>query len=259
MNPLLRKSLLAMALVQIILTTASLQASETDDRIVSAAKKSYVFKTYLKDDSIQTQSKDGVVTLTGTVAEEFHKSLAQDTVAGLPGVKSVDNQLRINAEPPPAHSDSWLAAKVRTALLFHRNVSATKTDVEVKDGVVTLRGEAASDAQKELTAEYARDVDGIKDVKNQMTVSTATEAPGKTIGERIDDASITAEVKMALATHRSTSVFKTRVETVNGVVTLTGAAKNAAEKDLVTKLASDIKGVKKVLNNMSIGAVVTGS
>ena len=40
----------------------------------------------------------------------------------------------------------------------------------VKDGIVTLGGEASSTAQKELTTEYANDIENVKEVKNQMTV-----------------------------------------------------------------------------------------
>ena len=120
----------------LLVTSASLRASETDDRIESSAKKSYVFKTYLKDDSIKTVSKSGAVTLTGTVAEASHKSLAENTVESLPGVKSVDNRLKVKGESPAEHSDGWIGTKVKTTLLFHRNVRATKTDVYVKDGVV---------------------------------------------------------------------------------------------------------------------------
>jgi len=56
-------------------------ASNTDDGIESSARESYVFKTYLKDDDIEIQSRDGVVSLTGTVSREAHKQLAQETVA----------------------------------------------------------------------------------------------------------------------------------------------------------------------------------
>src|SRR5258706_9466700 len=144
----------------LLITSASLRASDRDARIESSAKKSYVFKTYLKDDPIKTESKNGAVTLTGTVAEASHKSLAENTVESLPGVKSVDNQLKIKGEAPAEHSDSWISLKVKSTLLFHRNVSATGTDVYVKDGVVSLRGEASSMAQKELTTEHAKDVEG---------------------------------------------------------------------------------------------------
>src|SRR4029077_11453925 len=181
----------------LLITTAPLRASVTDDRIEASAKKSHVFKTYLKDDSIKTESKNGAVTLTGTVAEANHKSMAQDTVEGLPGVTSVDNQLTIKGESHAEHSDGWLGMKVKTALLFHRNVSAGKTDVNVRDGTVTLSGEASSMAQKELTTEYAKDVEGVKEVKNDMTVAQSTVKPDETTGEKIDDASITAQVKMS--------------------------------------------------------------
>jgi len=227
-------------------------ASKTDDRIESSAKKSYVFKTYLKDDDIKIQSKDGVVTLTGSVSEESHKSLAQETVADLPGVKSVDNKLEIKGERPAENSDTWVHMKVKTALLFHRNVSGFNTEIDVKDGIVTLRGEATSKAQKDLTTEYAKDVEGVKDVKNEMTVAKTSVKPDKTVGEKVDDASITAQVKMTLLYHRSTSALNTKVNTKNGVVTLAGKAKNAAEKELATKYVKDVRGVKSVNNKMTI-------
>lgn len=240
------------AVSALLITNTPLRASETDDRIESSANKSYVFKTYLKGDSITTESKNGAVILTGTVAESSHKSLAQDTVEGLPGVKSVDNRLTVKGESPAEHSDAWIGMKVKTALLFHRNVRATKTDVNVKDGVVTLTGEASSLAQKELTTEYAQDIDNVKEVKNEMTVVNTPAKTDETIGDKIDDASITAEVKSSLMTHRSTSALRTRIETTDGVVTVGGIAKNAAEKSLVTKLVNDINGVNSVINNMTI-------
>jgi osmotically-inducible protein OsmY len=226
-------------------------ASTLDSRIESSAKESYVFKTYLKNDDIKVQSKDGVVTLSGSVSEEYHRSLAQETVTSLPGVKSVDNKLAVKVEGSRANSDTWLEGKVNVTLLFHRSVSATKTRVDVKDGIVTLRGEAASQAQKELTTEYAKDVEGVKDVKNEMIVARTAEKD-QTAGEVIDDASITAQVKMTLLFHRSTSVLNTSVSTASGVVTVGGKAKNSAEKNLVTKLVEDVNGVKKVENLMSV-------
>ena len=237
----------------LLVTSAPLRASDTDDRIESSAAKWYVFKTYLKDDSIKTESKNGAVTLTGTVSESSHKSLAQDTVTSLPGVKSVDNQLVVNGEQPAEHSDTWISMKVKSALLFHRNVSATGTTVYVNKGIVTLQGEASSQAQKELTTEYARDVDNVKKVKNEMTIIATPAVPGETVGDKIDDASITAQVKSSLMAHHSTSALKTGVETTDGVVTVSGIAKNAAEKSLVTKLVTDINGVTSVINNMTIG------
>jgi osmotically-inducible protein OsmY len=242
----------AAAAVAMFVISTPLRASEADARIKSSFKKTYVYKTYLKDDAIKTEAKEGVVTLTGTVAEESHKTLAEETVASLPGVTRVDNQLATKAEVATENADTWIGRKVKLALLFHRNVSAGKTTVEVKDGIVTLKGEASSMAQKELTAEYANDIEGVKEVRNEMTVAATQEPAERTAGEKMDDASVTAQVKMALLTHRSTSSIKTKVETRDGKVTLTGIAKNAAEKSLVTKLVSDIQGVTSVKNKMTV-------
>ena len=253
-------TLALMAVVStVLITSTSVRAADTDSRIESSAAKSYTFKTYLKDDSIKIDSKEGVVTLTGTVADASHKSMAENTMASLPGVKSVDNELLINGEQPAEHSDAWITAKVKTTLLFHRNVSATGTTVYTLDGVVTLQGEASSMAQKELTTEYAKDIDNVKDVNNEMTVAKTPAAPDATIGDKIDDASITAEVKSSLLSHHSTSALHTGVTTTDGVVTLSGIAQNDAEKSLVTKLATDINGVTSVINNMTIAVPVAAN
>jgi len=249
---IVRQIVLTVTVAALVLIVIPVRASETDDSIVSSARNSYVFQTYLKGDDIKIESKDGAVTLTGIVPEELHMSLAKETVAALPGVVSVDIRLKIKDTLSTANSDVWLKEKVKSTLLFHRSVSVDNTEIDVKDGIVTLRGHATSQAQKELTAEYAKDVDGVKDVKNDMKVTEHAQKTHRTVIERIDDASITAQVKMALWVYHSTSVANTRVETKLGVVTLGGKARNAAEKDMVTKLAGDIKGVNSIKNRMTI-------
>lgn len=236
----------------LVMVGLPLAASPVDNKIESAAKNSYNFKTHLKDDNIKIQSSEGVVTLTGTVAQEYHKVLAQETVAGLPGVKSVNNQLLLAGEQPAEHSDGWITMKVKTVLFFHKNVDATDTNVNTEKGVVTLTGKADSEAQKQLTAEYAKDVDGVTAVHNNLVVGKAPKAAARSLGDKIDDTSITAQVKTSLLFHKSTHVLATKVETKDGVVTLHGEAQNNAERDLVTKLTEDINGVKRVNNRMNV-------
>ncbi len=246
-------SLVTLAAVALLMTSLPVQASTMDDRILASAENSYVFKTYLQEDDITVLSENGAVTLTGTVSDESHKSLAGETVAGLPGVESVDNRLKVKGDHPDRESDAWLREKVKTALMLHRNVGAI-TEVSSKDGIVTLQGEAASLAQKDLTTEYARDVEGVKDVRNEMTVPERETLgkPFRTVIDIIDDASISAQVRTSLLLHRSTSVLRTRVFTKNGVVTVRGRAANTAEIDLVSKLVNEVKGVKSIINEMTV-------
>ena len=239
------------AAVVMLLVSIPVQASTLDDLIRTSAENSYVFKTYLQGDDIRIQSEGGVVVLTGIVSEESHRSWAQETLAGLPGVISVDNRLEVKNGPYAERSDARLSEKVKTTLQLHQNVG-TVTEVSSKDGVVMLQGDATSQAQKDLTTEYARGVAGVTDVKNNMIVSNTGEKTIRTLVEKIDDASITAQVNMALLLHRSTSYLHTTVVTNRGVVTVGGRALNTAEIDLVSKLITDIKGVKTVNNVMTV-------
>lgn len=245
------------AAVAVLINNVPLHASDIDDRIVASAKQSYVFKNYLNTELIQILSKNGDVTLTGTVSSDPLETLAEDTVNGLPGVKSVNNQLEIRGERHAKDSNAWLTEKVKTTLMFHRNVSAGDTKVSVKEGRVTLRGKASSQAQRALTSEYVKDVEGVKGVTNKMTVSRILNRSGKTVGENIDDGSITAQAKMTLLFHRSISAGKIGIETKEGIVTLSGKALNRAEKELAAKLVYDIYGVKSVINNMIIDEYIS--
>ncbi len=224
-------------------------SSPNDSKIEDAARASYNYRTVLQN-QVKVKSDDGVVTLSGTVQDKEDKALAADTVANLPGVVSVDNRIEVRSDIPE-HSDAWIALKVRGVLLVKSNVSATSTNVDVKNGVVILTGTVKNLAQKDLTEAYAKDVDNVKAVRNELVVQSPASGDS-TVGDVMDDASITSQVKFSLLSHRSTSALATKVTTDNGVVSVTGVAGSDAEKSLVTKLAQDTRGVKSVVNDMTI-------
>jgi hyperosmotically inducible protein len=224
---------------------ALLASPATDRKIEEAAKASYNYRMVLED-HVKVRADGGVVTLTGTVQDKDEKALAVDTVENLPGVVSVRNEIQLAASFPEK-SDAWMAFKIRGRLLVKGNVSASSTKVAVMEGHATLTGTADNAAQKELTGIYAGEIDGVKSVKNDLVITDKA-----TIGEKIDDASITSQVKFALLTHKATSAVKTKVITSDGIVLVTGEAASDAEKSLVTKLAKDVRGVNSVSNNMTV-------
>jgi hyperosmotically inducible periplasmic protein len=223
-------------------------ASSTDSKIEDAAKSSYNFHTVLED-RVNVKSDNGVVTLTGTLPDKDEKALAEDTVSNLPGVVSVVNNITIEGATPE-HSDAWIATKIRMDLLVHANVSATSTKVQVNDGVVLLTGTVDNRAQKDLTEAFVKDIEGVRSVTNDLVVKE--NPPGETVGAIVDDASITSQVKYALLSHRSTSALKTKITTNDGIVMVRGEADSPAEKDLVTKLTTGIRGVRSVDNEMTV-------
>jgi osmotically-inducible protein OsmY len=236
------------ALLAAALPTLALADRDTDRRIEKSAENSYNFHAVLQD-HVKADADQGVVTLKGTVQDKDQKELAEDTVGDLPGVVRVDNQITI-AGGEPEHSDGWIALKISGLLLVRANVSATNTHVEVHNGAVMLTGTADSIAQKELTEEYAKEVTGVQSVKNDIVVTPPSNAT-PSARDRVDDASITAEVKFALLGNPATSAVKTKVSTQDGLVTLSGEAENGAEKDLATKLAQQVRGVQSVMNEMT--------
>jgi osmotically-inducible protein OsmY len=85
----------------------ALNANPTTDRkIEETAKSSYTFRELL-DRKVDAKAHDGVVTLTGKVADASQKRLAEDTVAGLDGVTRVENNIKVEGGPREG-SDEWL-------------------------------------------------------------------------------------------------------------------------------------------------------
>ena len=80
----------------------------------------------------------------------------------------------------------------------------------------------------------------------------ALSACGKTVGETIDDATITTRVKTSLLNDPDVGGLRIDVDTFKGVVTLSGAVKSAAERDKAIGLARKIGGVKDVKSTLQI-------
>lgn len=240
----------------LIAPVAALASNAMDHDTEKAIKHSYTYRTTL-DNNAKVDVDNGVATLTGKVRNEEESRLAEDTAAAFAGVNQVVNKLKIADETKPG-SDEWIALKIRSRLLVKANVSLTSTKVDVRNGVVYLTGTADNLAQKTLTEEYVKDIEGVRSVTNDIQVvdndaaRMASHDNRSTVGEKIDDSSITAQVKYELFSHRATSALKTKVNTNDGHVVISGDAANDAEKSLVTKLAKSVRGVDSVDNNMTV-------
>jgi osmotically-inducible protein OsmY len=130
------------------------------------------------------------------------------------------------------------------------HVAAGRTLVEVNDGVVTLKGEASSMTQKDLSTEYARNIEGVREVRNEMTVA-APEETEPTEGQKADEIPGSPPVKTALLNHRPTSSVKTKVERRNAKVSLTGMARNESANSPVTTPVTDMQDVTSLGHQMT--------
>jgi len=87
-----------------------------------------------------------------------------------------------------------------------------------------------------------------------MLLAACSSMTGRTLGENIDDAGITAKVKAKLASEKISTVTRIDVDTNQGVVALNGTVSSEAMRARAAEIARDVKGVRDVVNNLRVQA-----
>ncbi|RJP64262.1 MAG: BON domain-containing protein [Candidatus Abyssobacteria bacterium SURF_17] len=235
-----------------------------DTRLTASVKTALSLNRHLKNAEIDVSITSGIVKLSGTVATEIQKQLAEEIALTVKGVTGVQNDLavsRVLALKPPEQERTWgeklddltIDAAVKTALMLNENVNARNIAVSSRRGEVTLTGSVASPAEAELARKIAEDVDGVVSVNVELTIEGAgAEASKQSFAEKIDDARIVTQVRAALMVNRNIDASEIEVASKDGIVTLTGIVHNGAEKDLANKIAEDCWGVQGVVNELRI-------
>src|SRR5688572_25871161 len=79
-----------------------------------------------------------------------------------------------------------------------------------------------------------------------------TAACGKTVGQAIDDTTITTRVKTAMLNDAQVGGLRIDVDTFKGVVTLSGRVKSQAERNQALTLARRVSGVTEVKDALQV-------
>lgn len=144
--------------------------------------------------------------------------------------------------------DGVITARVKTALIEDDTTKARQIDVSVNRGVVDLAGAVDSQAVKTRAGTIAQNVDGVSEVRNNLTVGT----PSRSAGTVIDDATVTTRVKAALVANSATKARQINVETRQGVVRLNGFVDSQMEANEAVKEARAVPGVTEVRSELEI-------
>lgn len=171
-------------LVAVSLGTASLAANAentwkdtaSDAWIDGKAETTLMLNGNLDSFDINTDVKNGKVTLTGKVNREVDKALATELVMSLDGVKDVDNQLTVidemddeqDSEVMQSLNDAKIETVVKTRLMFESEVSGMDIEVESKMGKVTLSGTVDNDAERQLAVQIAENTNDVKSVVDML-------------------------------------------------------------------------------------------
>ena len=151
-----------------------------EDRIEYNLETNAMVRKY----NLDVKVDKGVATLTGDVATAAQKSEAEK-LAKVRGVTRVDNRIEVDpnedksvadriskglSRTGESVNDAWILTKVKW---FHTGADALKgsdVNVDVKDGVVTLKGTVKTEAGRAKAIALAKDTDGVKRVVDQLTI-----------------------------------------------------------------------------------------
>jgi len=147
---------------------------KSDASVTASVKSALISNDDTKARHINVETQDGVVQLSGFVDSTMAKADAEKTAMKVDGVKRVENELLIrdpNRSTGQAVDDTVIAAKLKGELAGKTGLgTATDVNVEVNSGVVELSGFVGTAAEKDRAAEIARNVNGVKDVHNNIAL-----------------------------------------------------------------------------------------
>lgn len=162
---------------------------------------------------------------------------AAATLAGCASTRGVADQA----------DDTAITAAVKAKFAGDPEVKAHEIDVDTVDGTVILTGKVDSDAVRAEAVKLARKSHGVRAVRDNLRVGN-----DPTVGEHIDDVGIATRLKLKLADDPGVRARDVDVDSVEGVVTLTGKVRTWSERTRAEQIALQTSGVKHVHNRLEV-------
>ncbi|WP_432322417.1 molecular chaperone OsmY [Yersinia enterocolitica] len=145
-----------------------------DSAATAKVKSALLEEKTLKSTDISVETNHGVVTLTGFVTSQAEAETAVDIAKNVEGVKSVSDKLHVKNQKSQSVSeyagDAATTSSIKAKLLADDIVPSRKIKVETTDGVVQLSGNVENKAQAERAESIAKAVNGVKSVKNDLSI-----------------------------------------------------------------------------------------
>ena len=145
----------------------SRRQAKADEEIARAVRTALEWDVWVPDDRIRTTVSNGWVTLDGSVDNGQQREDAMHVVERLLGVRGVTNRIAIDA---PAITASGIRSSIERALQRRATREAKHLTIDVRDGVVTLKGTVDSWAEKNAVERLARYTPGVVKLVNEITV-----------------------------------------------------------------------------------------
>lgn len=229
------------------------KTTRSDADFANDIEQALAWDTLVDDGLIQVSVKNRKVTLKGTVGSAAEKTRAI-TDAWLPGIEEVDASLLkvdrwardkdMRAEKYILKPDNKIKEAVETAIFQDPRVLSTKVETWVDHGVVTLTGKVNYLSVKQAAAQDARNTVGVIRVKNQIKVIPPVEVSTR---EELEQKIVNKFQRDAYVEN-----FDITVTALGGIVNLYGTVDSYYEKARAEDLASEVRGVYSVNNNLAV-------
>ena len=191
--------------------------------------------------AIGVAAKDGIVTLTGTVASYAQKRNAERAAKRVSGVKAVAEDLAVKLPGVAERSDTDIAQSVLSGLRFNVSIPSERIQVTVEHGWVTLDGEVEWQFQKSTAENAIKYTMGVKGITNRISVKP-----------RISAADVKTKIEGAFARRAQLDANQIKVESIDNKVVLRGNVRSWQAKDQAEQAAWSAPGVSSVENNVVV-------
>ncbi len=224
------------------------KTKRSDQEIKNDAVAALERDVYLSGLPITIAVENAVVTLTGSVGNAYEKDRAGSDARWISNVKDVRNKLKVEwwekrgvREKAVLPSDSALKKAVRAELDQDNRLDASDITIKATSGYLILNGSVFSHYQKRIAEKDARNVAGVGWVTNNLFARV----------DRREDWVIQEDIAFNLETDSTLEGFDIETTVNNGVVALSGNVHTWYEKFHAADIASRVKGVKNVINDIS--------
>ena len=191
--------------------------------------------------AVEVLDDAGDIVLRGTVGSLVQRAEAVRAAGAVPGVRHVEDGLRVHVMGIDGRTDADTEAAVLDALDADDEVHARDVEVDVDDGAVTLRGLVEIASQRERAQRIAMAVPGVTSVVNQLRVWLTVSADD--VAERVTD---------AIGRDAIVGADAVAVTVRDNDVTLSGTVGSVEHRDAARRAAEGAPGVAAVHDELTV-------
>lgn len=215
--------------------------TKTDLELQQDVQDAIKWEPFMRATKIGVTTKDGVVTLSGTVDSYAKKLHAERATKNVRGVRALAENIVVEHGNSIQEDSTEIAKRILEAWKYSWNVPETSIKVKVEDGWVKLEGEVHWKYQEEAAVNTIKDLSGVKGVTNLIIIKS-----------ELKDAVEKKEVINSLRRNWSIDSRDVKVEVKRDKVKLTGMVHSLYQKEEAGRLAWNTPGVRLVENDLSV-------